>query len=474
MYIGEQLDFTAGPPEPTEQDALAPEPRDPELPGPYAVGAYAKKLQAFLRQRAQVLLIGEVVNLKRARTSTYFELRDADGALPCAIWNNQLDRLELDGQLADGVEVVVGGGLDYYPGSQTSSPSFNFRVTHLRLAGEGDLLARLQVLRKRLEADGLFTPQKELPRPLIPKTIGVVTARGSAACRDLLAGLERRGWRGTIVWADAPVQDRRAAPQIAEALRALAEQPQVEVAVVCRGGGSLADLWAFCDEHLCRTVALLRLPVISAIGHETDQTLIDDVSAVACSTPTHAAEELVRVDVRAARRDLRAIAAAAQRHSTAAVRTRGRRLAELAGAPARSVRSERKRLHQLLREVRASATRGIATRRQRAARHALVIARKGGATSTLAQEERLSLERLGSGIAARARDAQRERAARLAGFEVAVRGHDPQRTFERGYALVEGAGGEPVTTAEAARREGRVRVRFADDAVAARIEEEEE
>src|SRR5690606_28266823 len=103
---------------------------------------------------------------------------------------DQLERLELDGQLADGVEVVAGGGLDYYPGSATSSPSFSFRVTHLRLAGEGDLLARLQVLRKRLEADGLFLPQKELPRPLIPKTIGVVTARGSAACRDLLAGLE--------------------------------------------------------------------------------------------------------------------------------------------------------------------------------------------------------------------------------------------------------------------------------------------
>jgi exodeoxyribonuclease VII large subunit len=128
-----------------------------------------------------------------------------------------------------------------------------------------------------------------------------VTARGSAACQDLLAGLERRGWRGTIVWADAPVQDRRAAPRIASALRDLAELEQVEVAVVCRGGGSLADLWAFCDENLCRTVALLRLPVISAVGHEVDRTLIDDVSAVCCSTPTHAADELVRIDVRAAR-----------------------------------------------------------------------------------------------------------------------------------------------------------------------------
>src|SRR5204862_5408661 len=139
--------------------------------------------------------------------------------------------------------------------------------------------------------------------PAIPKTIGVVTARNSAACADLLAGLERRGWRGTIVWADTPVQDRRAAGAIATSLRNLAALPQVDVAVVCRGGGSLTDLWAFCDETLCRTVALLRLPVISAVGHESDRTLIDDVSAVCCSTPTHAINALVQVDVDTARAD---------------------------------------------------------------------------------------------------------------------------------------------------------------------------
>ena len=106
--------------------------------------------------------------------------------------------------LLDVEAVVIGGGLDYYPGSATATPSFNFRATHLRLAGDGDLLARLQALREELRRDGLFDPQKQLARPLLPKTIGVVTARGSAACQDLLAGLERRGWRGTIVWADAP------------------------------------------------------------------------------------------------------------------------------------------------------------------------------------------------------------------------------------------------------------------------------
>jgi len=421
------------------------------MPGPFAVGRYAAELQQFLRGRTKVLVTGEITGFRRSRVQSFFELRDSQGALPCSIWNSDLEKLRLDeALLAEGAEVVIGGGLDYYPGSATATPSFNFHASHMRLSGEGDLLARLKALREQLRQDGLFEPQKRLVRPVLPKTIGVVTARGSAACQDLLAGLERSGWRGTIVWADAPVQDRRAAGRIAGALRGLAELEQVEVAVVCRGGGSLVDLWAFCDENLCRTVALLRLPVISAVGHEVDRTLIDDVSAVCCSTPTHAAEELVRVNVREARADLQAAGGRLGLVGAGAIRTRGRRLGELAAGPARSVRVERTRLHQKLREVRASAVRGLSTRDGVAARHSLVISRKGTA-------------------AGRSDGA----VAKLAAFESAIRGHDPQRVLERGYAQVESLGGEELTSAGAALGAKDVRVRFADDAVRARIEEDE-
>ena len=368
--------------EPTELD-LGLDPRaadDPDLPGPFTVGAWAKGFRDFVRKRPRVLVIGEVFNLKRARTSTYFELRDADGAAPCAIWNNDLERLKLpEGALKDGAEVVIGGGPDYYPGSSTASPGFSFRATYIRLAGEGDLLAQLDRSRRRLDADGLLTRQRALPRPVLPRTIGVVTARNSAACADLLAGLERRGWRGTIVWADAPVQDRRAAGAIGVALRGLAEIPAVEVAVVCRGGGSLTDLWAFCDENLCRTVAHLRLPVVSAVGHEVDRTLIDDVAAVSCSTPTHAAEALIRIDVNRARAELGAGATLTARAGRDAIARRAQRLAECSQAPTRTLRAERARLHQMLREIRASATRRTAERRGLAATHALVVKRKGDA-----------------------------------------------------------------------------------------------
>lgn len=452
-------------------DTLRIAPADPSLPGPFPVGRWAAGFRDFLRKRPRVLLIGEVTNFTRARANAYFELRDADGAVPCAIWTADLDKLGLpDGALRDGAEVVVAGGADFYPGSTTASPGFSFRVTYLRLAGEGDLLARLAALRKQLEADGLFTPQKTLPRPAIPKTIGVVTARNSAACADLLAGLERRGWRGTIVWADTPVQDRRAAGAIATSLRNLAALPQVEVAVVCRGGGSLTDLWAFCDETLCRTVALLRLPVVSAVGHESDRTLIDDVSAVSCSTPTHAASALVQIDVNTARTDLRSFAALAARAASTAIGSRGRRLAELAGGPKRSVRLEHRRLHQLLREVRASATRGQSTRTSLASRHALVLSRKREAFEAADRAARGQLVRFGRTIGSRMVAVLREESQRLDALSLAERAHDPDRTLARGYALVAAEDGDPLASAAATRERERIVIRFADDAVPARVE----
>src|ERR1700742_2060373 len=335
----------------------------PDLPGPFAVGRYAKVLQEEMRKRARVLLIGEVTGMGRSRVQAYFELRDGDGAVPCAIWLNDLERAGLpEGALRDGAELVIAGGPDYYPGGGAASPSFCFRATHVRLAGEGDLLARLQALRPPLRVEGLTELQKQLARPALPKTIGVVTAEGGAARRDLLASLERRGWGGTVVWAFAPVQDRHAAPRITAAIQGLAARPEVEAIVVTRGGGSLADLWAFCDETLCRTVAMLRVPVVSAVGHERDTTLIDDVAAVACSTPTHAAEAAVPLDCGAARRELNRSGLSLRRAAEGAVGARARHLGALARGPARALQRQRAVLNQKTREIRAASERGLAER----------------------------------------------------------------------------------------------------------------
>ena len=144
--------------------------------GPFPVGAYAAKLRDELRKRARVQLFGEVFGLRVGRARVWFELRDAEGAVPCSMWRDAFEELRLPaGALSDGGQVVVAGGPDYYAGSRTASPSFSFAVSGLRLAGEGDLLAQVEVLRRTLAAEGLFEPQKRLARPVLPRCIGVVT-----------------------------------------------------------------------------------------------------------------------------------------------------------------------------------------------------------------------------------------------------------------------------------------------------------
>jgi exodeoxyribonuclease VII large subunit len=421
------------------------------LPGPFPVGAYARKLQAEMRKRARVQLIGELTGVGRSKVQAYFELRDAEGAVPCAIWLNDLEKAGLsESSLRDGAEVVISGGPDYYPGGGQASPSFSFRATHVRLAGEGDLIARLEALRKQLRAEGLFELQKQLHRPLLPKAIGVVTAETGAARRDLVAGLQRRGWGGSVIWGFAPVQDRHAAPAIGMALQDLAARPEVEAIVVTRGGGSLADLWAFCDETLCRTVAMLRVPVISAVGHERDSTLIDDVAAVACSTPTHAAEAAVPLDCVAARASLERCAVALRRAGEGAIGSRSRHLGALARGPARALQRERGGLNQKIREIRAASERGLAERGAFQQRIATVVLERARARAVGPDMER-----------------RREALSRAA---VALRAHEPERTLERGYALVEGEVGEPVTTAAAAAAAETVKLRFADGRVRAKTE----
>jgi exodeoxyribonuclease VII large subunit len=419
-----------------------------DFPGPYPVGSYAAQLRLRLRQFARVQLVGELWGVRLSRARVYFELRDPRGALPCSMWRNDFEALGLT--LSDGVRVVVGGGCDYYPGSASASPSFTFAVSELRVAGEGDLLVALERLRRQLAADGLFEPQKQLPRPLLPRTIGVVTGERGKARDDVLAGLRRRGWAGRLVWAFAPVQDRHAAPQIAAALRELAALEAVEVVIVARGGGSLADLFAFCDEALCRTVALLRVPVISSVGHHTDRTLIDDVAAVSCSTPTHAAEAAVPVDLNAANGTLTSQARRLRDHARRAVLGRARLLSQFARVPGQHVARHRSRLHQLVRELRASGRRAVADGRSLGSVHLLVLRRSAArALSSDTARRRAELDRLGLALAA----------------------HDPERTLQRGYALVEDRAGGPLTSSPAARAATNLRIRFHDGDVPAVVDE---
>ncbi len=141
-----------------------------ELTGPWPVGQYAAGLRSRLRSLTRVQVFGEVMGFKAGRAKVWFELRDGSGALPCSMWREDFEALGL-APLADGLSVVVAGGCDYYPGSRTASPSFSFAVSDVRVAGEGDLLAQLERLRRALHAEGLLEPQKRLARPLLPRAL---------------------------------------------------------------------------------------------------------------------------------------------------------------------------------------------------------------------------------------------------------------------------------------------------------------
>jgi exodeoxyribonuclease VII large subunit len=473
------LDFMSIP-TPLIDPATPPDPGIPGsgLAGPFPVGEYTAALRRQLRSFTRVQLVGELVNLRTARARAYFELRDSSGAIPCAVWLKDWDSIlaRLGGGmggvgevLAEGMQVVVAGGCDFYPGSATSSPSFSFSVTDMRVAGEGDLLARIDRLRKVLDAEGLLERQQRLHLPLLPRTIGVITGESGKARDDILAALARRGWAGRLVWGFVPVQDRHAAPAIVRALGDLATVGEVDVAIVARGGGSLADLLCFCDETLCRTVALLGMPVIASVGHHTDRTLLDDVVAVSCSTPTHAAEAAVGIDCLRARAEAATLAArlrdhgrravlprailpvAASRlrdHGRRAVLSRARLLATLSRAPAGHLARQRAALHQQLREVRAG------SRRRLQSEHALIA--RGV----------LGLQRKTQSVLL---DCRRRHPHELCRLALTLAAHDPQRTLERGYALVQSSSGEALPTAISARAANDVRLRFADATIPARI-----
>ncbi len=438
-------------------------------PVPIPVGEYAIGLKRQMQTLPRATITGEITEFNRTRVQVYFQLKDERGGVRCTMWRREFDQLNLPEEAVRvGAQVVATGGPDYYEGGKAASPSFSFRTTDLRPSGEGDLIARLAELRKRFAAEGLTEPQKRLRRPVLPRRIGVITAEGGAARQDLLVGLQRRGWQGEIVWGFAPVQDRKAAPIIRRTLGDMAAFADVEAIVVCRGGGSLTDLWAFCDEDLCRAVAVLAVPVVSAVGHERDVTLLDDVAAVRASTPTHAADAVVGIDVAAARATLAAAAGRAARAGQLAVRDRIAPLAGLASGPGRAIRNERAKLNQKTREIRASADRGIRSRidaTSRGLQRGLLPA--AARASRLVRDGQVGNATRPQGLAARVSRRLEAGQRKVESERVALRAHDPQRTLERGYARVEDRAGEPVVSATDARRAAEIKIRFADDAVGA-------
>jgi exodeoxyribonuclease VII large subunit len=268
---------------------VAPGDNSPALTVTELSGALKRTIEnAF----GQVRVRGEISGFKRhASGHCYFTLKDENACIDAVIWRSSAASLAFRPE--DGAEVIATGKLTTYPGRS----KYQIAVDRMELAGEGALLALLEKRRKVLAAEGLFDAGRKRKLPFLPRVIGVVTSPTGAVIRDILHRLEDRCPTRVILW-PVPVQGEGAAQKIAVAIRAFAAlEPRPDLLIVARGGGSIEDLWPFNEEEVVRAAAESPIPLISAVGHETDTTLIDHAADLRAPTPTAAAE--IAVPVRA-------------------------------------------------------------------------------------------------------------------------------------------------------------------------------
>ena len=258
----------------------------PEAPLP--LRRISQALAQWIGRLGEVWVEGQVAQFtRRPGVQTYFlTLRDTDANISMQV---TCHASVLTDPLAEGARVVLRARPDFYAERGTLS----LRATEIRQVGLGELLARIERLRQLLAAEGLFAAERKRRLPFLPRAIGLITGRASAAEHDVLENTRRRLPSARFVLENVATQGNTAVTEIINALQRLEKDEQVEVIVIARGGGSVEDLLPFSNEALLRAVAQLKTPVVSAIGHETDRPLLDLVADLAASTPTDAAKRIV-------------------------------------------------------------------------------------------------------------------------------------------------------------------------------------
>jgi exodeoxyribonuclease VII large subunit len=454
-----------------------------------------------------VRIRGEVGRVVHARSGhLYFDIKDDRSVLGCTAWKGQAARLTVTPE--EGMEIIATGRLTTFPGQS----KYQMNVQDVAVAGEGALMAMLEKRKKKLASEGLFDPERKQDIPFLPEIIGVITSPTGAVIRDILHRLRDRFPRKVLIWPVA-VQGERCAPEVTRAIEGFnsftqgGALPRPDLIIVARGGGSIEDLWGFNEENVARAAAASQIPLISAVGHETDTTLIDFASDHRAPTPTAAAELAVPV-----RADLLARLEETESRRISAMRTslnyRGEKLRDLSRALPRSdaltaqsqqrldlasarlpgaltarVDRGRAKLSEAAGALRPSllarTIKGARERSEdRSARLAPALERHRSAAQTdlervakryMALSLTLQIERRGQDFAALMRRfkqaADVEQSARVRKLE----GLDRLRltlgytaTLDRGYAVVRSAEGDVLTTQKAAKTHAALEIEFTD------------
>jgi len=431
---------------------------------------------------------GEVGRVFKARSGhLYYDIKDDRSVLACTTWKGQISSLSVVPE--EGLEVVVTGRLTAFGGQS----KYNMNVDEVAVAGQGALMALLEKRKKQLEAEGLFAPERKKPLPYLPQIIGVVTSPSGAVIRDILHRLRDRFPRKVLVWPVA-VQGANCAVEVARAIDGFNQLtpggalPRPDLIIVARGGGSIEDLWGFNEEIVARAAAGSQIPLISAVGHETDTTLIDFVSDRRAPTPTAAAELAVPVRLEllgwVEQQGARLTRGAGQ-----AVQIRRQRLNDLSRAlpkPDTLLETPRQRLDQVSYRLPDALIRGVDRRRLKLSEAAASL--RPATLRQLVQGRRDGLKNLSSRLSLRpierevarqgdrlAQLAQRMNALQGQRLQQARRGLDAtgrqleilsyKATLDRGYAVVR-HGSDVVTRAAGARGADHLRIEFADGEIA--------
>jgi exodeoxyribonuclease VII large subunit len=256
---------------------------------PWPVRAVATRVAKYIDRLGSVWIEGQLTELKVRQSTAWMVLRDPAADMSLSVSCPRDLVINAPVPLAEGTQVIMLGKPQFY----TRNGSFSLRISEIRAVGLGELLARIERLRRLLDAEGMFDPRLKRPIPFLPRTIGLITGRASAAEHDVMACAIDRWPAVRFAVRNTAVQGTNTVAQVVEALRELDADPDVDVIVIARGGGSVEDLLPFSDETLCREIAKCTTPVVSAIGHEPDNPLCDLVADLRAATPTDAAKRIV-------------------------------------------------------------------------------------------------------------------------------------------------------------------------------------
>ncbi|MGD1147561.1 MAG: exodeoxyribonuclease VII large subunit [Thermoanaerobaculaceae bacterium] len=424
----------------------------------YGVGELIREVNAALAGGfGEVWVRGELSGVKVAGSGhRYFQVKDGEGQLSCAMWATRADRLKF--KLEDGQAVLLRGRLEVY----AQRGSLSLVVEEVRPEGIGELQLAFEQLKAKLEAEGLFAAQRKRSLPALPQRLGLVTSASGAAVRDVLKVLSRWEYLSVLLY-PVRVQGKGSEGEIARAVRYLGSSGLVDAVLVVRGGGSIEDLWAFNEEIVARAIAASPVPVISGVGHEVDFTIADFVADVRAATPTQAAELVVAALERQQRRAETAQDGAASAFTRKLEHAR-LRLHGLEGARGLARLPLRlKELDQLLQRLEAlpQLLRSLVAGRHRRTEAATAHLYRWPVRFGAPRRRELVTARLAV-AGERLRSLVGRRRLELAGGERALGALSPRRVLERGYSVTTREGDpKPLTDAAGVNAGERIVTTFA-------------